>query len=1043
MPITPIEFHLYAANLTTKLAVLPVKKGHIYQELQEPGSGEIHIPLDSNAAQLISSGQFCAFYYRDAIRGGFFVDHIKEAEVNTREHEGRMMSISGRGLLSVLEDAIIWDNGSGASVRSFQNVTKAYILETLLDEAISRGAFVNFTYNFSATTSSDSQAWTDSEDYDLTVGMSMLDVIRLFAATGEIEFGITLQGGSLPILLSAYKNSIGSDKSGSVFMRVGYNCVDVASEERSDEIKNVFLVKHKNGYITLRNNTSISTYRRREEFLNIEAAQSGDSASTFAAVKLDNQKDPRVNFSLEVYDGVSPYLFTDYEVGDIITVDRFGQHVSYRVLGIQADLDGEKPFNVVVDLNTIFYDNELRITNELDLLLKQWNTAKDANLTEVKQWLSIGSPNGEVYATHYYNGYLYVGGSFTAITGRLTTTNIARYNVSTGAWEAMDTGITIAPVVSIVEHSGSIYAATQTRVYRWTGAVWSLIGTTSGIIKTMASFGANLYVGGQVVFDVVGGLTQSIAYWDGSTPWKSSLVFTQVCFALAVYNNDLYAGFNTSTGGALRRRNGGVWSTVMTTPTNGTNIKALVAVGDDLVYSGGAASTARVYKWDGVSATREDLFSVTTWGDPGGGSHDVLAAYLSDIYFGSVFTTVNSEAGYGNIVRYSGGIYNDLQDGTSTAVGDRVNAITVINSDVYVAGKFSSIGGKTISNLGVWITTFQSLVDHLQKNSSFDMGAAIHAAPASAITDNDEVPFWEDTAQALRKITWANIKSTLITLFDTLYGTLAGLTDVDLTDLDNGDVLQYDSDENTWYPVPPFAHYFTDLSDTPGTLTGEGEKILRVNSAANAIEFVTGPTLGTNANDIFRVNFCGTSGWTGTINGAPSGAVVTYTNVSGNKNTLIPNSTSELGKQRLYNLTRGNYALISTSNGTSTITLTANAPANWASGDTITTLSITVSGSGRNWVEVEVTSGLLLNKVNGLFSLTLHEPGVAAGLATMWMHPTESYADSKVFNIINVAPNATASALMAMKLTNNTITASWTASGAATAIPIIRQIGFL
>lgn len=53
--------------------------------------------------------------------------------------------------------------------------------------------------------------------------------------------------------------------------------------------------------------------------------------------------------------------------------------------------------------------------------------------------------------------------------------------------------------------------------------------------------------------------------------------------------------------------------------------------------------------------------------------------------------------------------------------------------------------------------------------AGFDLAAEIHAADASAISDEDEMGFWENVANALRKITWANIKATLKTYFDTLY----------------------------------------------------------------------------------------------------------------------------------------------------------------------------------------------------------------------------------------------------------------------------------
>jgi len=195
----------------------------------------------------------------------------------------------------------------------------------------------------------------------------------------------------------------------------------------------------------------------------------------------------------------------------------------------------------------------------------------------------------------------------------------------------------------------------------------------------------------------------------------------------------------------------------------------------------------------------------------------------------------------------------------------------------------------------------------------------------------------------------------------------------------------------------------------------------------------------TNANDIFALSLVGASGWTGTINGAPSGAVVTYTNVSGNRNTLVPSSTSQLGKQRLYNTTRGNYALISTSNGTNNITLTANAPGNWANGDTITTISPTVA-SGQNHVDIEVSSGELVGKSNVWLWGVIIDTGASV---LMRFHPFETFAAAKQFNVFSPAAAVAFGGLQAYKLVSNIITIAWTSSGASTASPTIRQIGYI
>jgi hypothetical protein len=212
--------------------------------------------------------------------------------------------------------------------------------------------------------------------------------------------------------------------------------------------------------------------------------------------------------------------------------------------------------------------------------------------------------------------------------------------------------------------------------------------------------------------------------------------------------------------------------------------------------------------------------------------------------------------------------------------------------------------------------------------------------------------------------------------------------------------------------------------------------------ADGTIDLVTTATLNPNTNDIFRCNSCAASLFTGTINGTPSGTSVVYTPVSGNENVLVPASTSQLGKMRLYNTTRGNSALISNTNtGTNTITLTATVPGDWANGDTLTTASQTVSGGGFNWIDIEITSGDFVGKSLVFLYLVMSDTGGAG--QSLIAHPFETYSAGKL-----VATALTQSTQLAInthpyKLTSNIITITWSASGAATASPIIRQSAYL
>lgn len=201
----------------------------------------------------------------------------------------------------------------------------------------------------------------------------------------------------------------------------------------------------------------------------------------------------------------------------------------------------------------------------------------------------------------------------------------------------------------------------------------------------------------------------------------------------------------------------------------------------------------------------------------------------------------------------------------------------------------------------------------------------------------------------------------------------------------------------------------------------------------------TGATAETNANDIFSVTSPGgVSLWAGTISGAPAGTSVTVSApTSGTEAVLVPTSTSQLAKMRLYNLTRGNSALISNYNtGTNVITLTANAPAAWANGDSLTVVSQTVSGGGFNWIDLEITSGPT-SKINLFMFLTI-VPGAAGD--TIRTHPLETFGVNKIQTVTGQVATVPCNGFQLVKITSNVFSIAW---GTTPTTIIMREAGYL
>lgn len=1088
----PVEWRLLDDDFSTVLGILPASDGNLYLELNEPGSGALKIPLNTAIASQITEGMFIRCNYRGAARGGFFVDNIRKETATSQEGGGQWLAVSGRGALAILDDAIVWDDGTGATKRTFTG-SKAGILVTLINENKARSIITNVEVSFDADEDTDEESWTDDEDLELTVGRSLLEILREFSRAGGIDFTIDIESNG-DFTLNAYKDGIGATKN-DIYFRVGINCEEVKEERVGTQIKNDMLVKYRDGFTRVSDTTSASAYRRRAKIINIDNAQTVESATTFGAAQLEIDKDPRRSIPITAYDGVSPYAFIDYEIGDYVMLDRMGTETSDRIVGLQLSFDDSGMAHVIVSLNDIITENNIKFGRDLAWLMNQWNTARDAELLEVRFWANIGDPG----VAYDIRDTLIVGDKFIV----LENFNIRIYDISTGVWSNVYLGLRVPQSVTNIGNVLYIGCAVQLISYDMdtdTITTISSINYTSGesSITGIAALDGKVYFTG--VYDTItesglsGVLGEVIEYDPVGDTWdKIGGGITSYPNAFISDGTNLYAYYSSG----VYTWNGTSWSQLGSNFDN--TVLCLAVYGSNLLAGG--QFTDGIAEWDGA-----------TWATFGGGTSGnvkALAVYLTDVYAGGTFTDLGSR-----IIKYSGGIWWDMAGGTNYIV----DHISLFDDDVYVAGQFTLAGDKEVNRIAVYYNDFESLVDYLEKSrGTFDLAEAIHNAIAKTVmAANDEFGMWDSISQRLRKITWSNMLLSIKTYTDTLYGssTPAG-SDTHVQYNDNGAFggdagLRYDATNKVVYigeneftttdngvivqggDANSVGHFMETLGTSIASyitgIRGRGEvgdpepvqaddvifrmrgrayddtglgqtsaevrlvatethsstahgavveihatpngsttlekiatideeginleagKEYRVNGAQHthtSDDIADGVVLpATNSNDIFRVDNAGNSIFTATINGTPSGASVVYTQTGGNDAFLVPVSTSQLAKLRLYNTTRGNYALIETCNiSTDTITLTANAPANWANGDTITITSQTVV-SGQNHVDLEIVSGVFLDASLGYIWWTQADASNLAGI-TLRIHPFETFVASKNQNFSLTTGNST------------------------------------
>jgi hypothetical protein len=387
----PPEWMLYDSDFKTALHVLRGYDAKLYLRLNDAGAGEITVPVnipDPTTKLMIPNpvvadltmGRFVALRYRGEFRGGFFIENRDKVDIDSEEYAGRALKVSGRGMLALIDDAIVWDwNTPGTeNIRYFGTkdvitayggapVPKGLMMCKLLEEALDSYApgyvppvnrycwhlggihagDIILTWDFSATNDSNGFAWTDAEDMEYSVGFGLFEVLKQIA---ELEYDFTMSWSQPDGLftLHAYKTRIGTDRSNTIYFRLGNNCLELTNSQAGAEIRNAILVAFSHPtvpYTFVDDATSMTNYRRRESLLQSSNANTKDTADAFGIAEMNRTKDPIDSVMIIVSDAVAPMVFVDYAVGDTVSYDDMtGAIQEYRIIGMQLAWEGDEQY---------------------------------------------------------------------------------------------------------------------------------------------------------------------------------------------------------------------------------------------------------------------------------------------------------------------------------------------------------------------------------------------------------------------------------------------------------------------------------------------------------------------------------------------------------------------------------------------------------------------------------------------------------------------------------------------------------------------------
>jgi hypothetical protein len=178
----------------------------------------------------------------------------------------------------------------------------------------------------------------------------------------------------------------------------------------------------------------------------------------------------------------------------------------------------------------------------------------------------------------------------------------------------------------------------------------------------------------------------------GGTNWEYSLV---------VYNNELYAGEQSGSGGqGVKKFNGTSWSDFG--GINGT-VNAMTVYNGYLIVGGsftlaGGLEMKNIAKWDGVE-----------WTDVSGGPNSIVSAltvYNGDLIVGGYFTMVENLIA-NHIAKWNAnGGWVALGSGTNS----QVMGLTTYNNKLIAGGFFSTAGGVSANHVAQWDGTSWSQI---------------------------------------------------------------------------------------------------------------------------------------------------------------------------------------------------------------------------------------------------------------------------------------------------------------------------------------------
>lgn len=355
-----MRFHLLDRSGTTYVGFMDGATDKRYlAELNGVGAGSFAISANDPKVTAIAAHQIVRVDMGNDTVGHWLIERIEETIIDAGEDVENMIQVSGRGILTQLDRAVIYPFGFPGEPDTDVELAFAPSFGDGWFNVLNDAAELPFDFSFDVDDDSAGDPWPDSVDTSFKCNATMLEVMQTMAALG---IDMLLEPDSLT--MAAYPAPVGEDLTGSVIFRQGRDVQQLKRTTFSGDLANaVRAITGLTTYTEYADATSVSTYGKLQ--VGIDVSNKADPSKRAETLR-DRLAYPLVTTDLMV--NTATFMpFIAYALGDTITLWTNKVRDEFRIKAIEISQADAKELQVALQLS----DRAMSFLERLNVSLRR------------------------------------------------------------------------------------------------------------------------------------------------------------------------------------------------------------------------------------------------------------------------------------------------------------------------------------------------------------------------------------------------------------------------------------------------------------------------------------------------------------------------------------------------------------------------------------------------------------------------------------------------------------------------------------------------